>query len=268
MEKAIICIAIGKDSYDAEVRNLIRTVRENGGNCADTKIILYTDRDDRQADDDNVLVMPLPIEPKFNGSARLAHRLAKTLIYSNMPCDKAIFVDTDVECWSDFSDLWEYCDDNIQHGIPDGRTPDPLDMIANLTFPCKQHYEHAKLVFGGKYIDAEDKPTAWNVGVLPMSKQMGSKIGPEVHSTLMFLGTELKGDIWKAFTSNFDEQVPLNYSLWRCHIPTRDIDVKYNMTKMPVVNRLREPNEVVFLHLRHIGNKTNSSVYNKFLAGS
>lgn len=261
MNRAIITISTG--GYAKEAIRLFESIRENGGEAKDIPIILYTDKDIDVPP--GVQLIKIHLDPR-RGSNRFFHRTIKAHIYSNLPVDKAIFIDSDVECWGDFSELFVYCQPDRQFGIPDGRTPEPINMITSMVFrrvPFEKSYELAREVFGDEWFDAKDKPTAWNVGILPISKEVGAQVGPIMLKIFDYI-EEWPEAKFSTYTDNFDEQIPLNFALWRLGIPTGNLPFKFNTTKMIAANLIVDPKEVVFLHLRHKHDPRNKAIYNEF----
>ena len=69
--------------------------------------------------------------------------------------------------------------------------------------------------------------------------------------------------IWTAFSERYDEQIPLNYILWKDGIKTGDLDHVFNVTKFRI--KTTPKSSVVFLHLRHFGHKYNAPIYERFV---
>lgn len=268
MDKAIVYILINskKKHYAKELIGSIRSVRQNGGKSANTPIIVYSDI---QPDftDLSVETRPLPRPTKRRGSYRFGHRTNKAHIYGDMPADKVLFLDTDVECLGDFSPLWKKCSPDKVWGIPDGRTPQPLVMIhAMFMRMVKEWYSYSSEILGKDYMESDKKPTAWNVGVLPMHREIGRLVSPLMLQVYDALEAS-RDEIWAGYNTIFDEQIPLNYALWKTGTKTGDLPAAFNVTKRFLEERLMKKSQTIFLHFRHEGHTINTPMYDQFMKG-
>ena len=233
---------LGGHGLDDELRGSISSIRSNGGVAADVPIMLYTDCD-RGINASGVEILCQPGPQVLHGSVRFAHRMNKAMIYASLPVRQAIFLDSDTECCNDFSELFNYCFNDKMCGIPDGRMPN-ADRMAIEFFGGKSV---CQATFGEQYMAASNKPTAWNVGVLPISQEIGRSIGPGLIDIFNKVD-KLPQHLWDLYSKHMDEQIPLNYILWKNGIKTMDLDQKFNATKK-VMMRYGRP-KAIFMHLR------------------
>lgn len=223
--KGIVYILIGTGKSISELNLAIKSVLKNSNLDIPIKVYWSGFKPPVPKGVDLIEVEPTIIR----GSQRLAHRLIKARLYRNPPFAKTLFLDTDTICVGSLEGVFDKCDEYVR-GIPDGRVPNPNDMI-KWSFTGGDYKKCGTEIFGAEYMIAQDKPTAWNVGVFPLSRKMASTFSRDFLELTEFFAFKMIGELYDAYKRIFDEQIPLNYCLWKNDVPTLDMDTKWNITK-------------------------------------
>jgi len=228
MTEGIAYISIGQGGFNDELLMSIKSIRKNGGALADAPIRVYWGGSEPTIDVSNVEIVNAGVGEFCRGSRRMAHRIAKAKLYQNLPFDHTLFLDTDTLCAGDLNGILEGSDEYVR-GVPDGRKPEARDMMV-WAFG-RRYKQFAMQVFGGEYLKAHNLPTAWNVGSMPLSRKMASKFSITFLRIIEFFAEDLEGQLFESYRHIFDEQIPLNYALWKNKVPTSDLHPKWNVTK-------------------------------------